>query len=467
MNQRLQSLLIISAGSGAEDSRAKRLSCLAAKVVSCSLDRIAIAAKESSPQCIIIDSSHAEALSRHFVERIRRDSGQLPILMMVPEGAVSDAVVAMRAGVDGVVEDPVSAASAFNLSSWLDQFGNPRGKQDSSQATFGRLVGSSDVMHRVYSQLIAVAPCDTTVLITGESGTGKELVAREIHERSSRASGPFVAINCGAIPDDLVESELFGHERGSFTSASERRIGSVELANRGTLFLDEVSELSRRAQVKLLRFLQERQVQRVGSSKPISVDTRIIAASNRDLDDLVQRGGFRHDLLYRINVVHLALPALRDRQQDIELLFSNCIKKLSPRYGGRELRLSRDAQNAFASYSWPGNVRELENAVEYLLALHSSEEVQINDLPAKILQSIGVTSNRIKVELDTGCARAFGEANRLLETELIVSALERAHYVQSKAARLLGISRRILKYKMDKLGIVNVRYGDIAMQHVE
>jgi DNA-binding NtrC family response regulator len=312
-------------------------------------------------------------------------------------------------------------------------------------------------MRELYSQLSAVAPRDTTVLVTGESGTGKELVAREIHDRSSRASGPFVAINCASVPDELIESEFFGHERGSFTSAAQRRIGSVELAHGGTLFLDEVSELSPRAQVKLLRFLQEREVQRIGSSKTIRIDTRVIAASNRDLDELGRGGRFRRDLLYRINVVNLSIPSLRDRTEDIELLFRCCIEKLSPRYNGREVRLLATACDALKRYSWPGNVRELENVVEYLLALHSSEDVHAHDLPQKIFHSGSVSSNRIKVELETDCTRAFGEANRLLETKLIVGALERSQYVQSKAARLLGISRRILKYKMDKLGIVNER----------
>jgi len=451
--------LIVDAGSALDRHRAGALTALASNVVSCSLDTVATAAQESAPQCVLLDSSYTPLISRAFVDAIRRNTGNLPILMAVPSGAVLDAVEAMRAGVDWVIEEPLSVSYNSGLKRWLEEFNDSRVRAHFSDTAFGKLVGASDVMREVYSQILAVAPRDTTVLVTGESGTGKELVAREIHERSGRAQGPFVAINCGAIPDELIESELFGHERGSFTSACERRIGSVEQANCGTLFLDEVSELSPRAQVKLLRFLQERQVQRIGSSKPISVDTRVIAAANRDIDELVQNGSFRRDLLYRINVVHLTLPALRERKQDIDLLFCSCLKKLSPRYGGRKLRLANEAKDVLVRYSWPGNVRELENTAEYLLALQSSDEVQVIDLPAKILKSIGADRSRIKVELETSSAQTFDEANRLLETELIISALERSHYVQSKAASLLGISRRILKYKMDKLGIVNSRCG--------
>jgi DNA-binding NtrC family response regulator len=189
-----------------------------------------------------------------------------------------------------------------------------------------------------------------------------------------------------------------------------------------------------------------------------------VAASSRDLDELVRRGLFRHDLLYRINVVHLSIPALRERKQDVDVLFRSCMQKLSPRYGGRELRLSADAREVLNRYSWPGNVRELENLVEYLLALHESDDVHAHTLPQKILASVGTKSARIKVELEKGGTHAFGEANRLLETELIVDALERSQYVQSRAARLLGISRRILKYKMDKLGIVNERCSYTASQ---
>ncbi len=464
MEEKLRCILVVTAGATSGLSGAGSLSGVALQVVECPSDRAQHAAQEFAPQCVILDVSIAEEVCRTLIHSIRVATDYRPIVVAVPAGSVSHAVAAMRAGADWVVEKPIHTAAVSQLKQWLEGSARQRAAQPSTGADFGRLVGVSDLMRGVYSQLSAVAPRDTTVLLTGESGTGKELVAREIHDRSSRFSGPFVAINCGAIPESLIESELFGHERGSFTSASERRIGSVELANGGTLFLDEVSELSQRAQVKLLRFLQERQVQRVGNSRPITVDTRVVAASSRDLDELVRRGLFRHDLLYRINVVHLSIPALRDRKQDIDVLFQSCMQKLSPRYGGRELRLSVDAREALNRYSWPGNVRELENVVEYLLALHESDEVHAYTLPQKLQASIGTRRGCIKVEPETSGTRAFGEANRLLETELIVDALERSQYVQSKAARLLGISRRILKYKMDKLGIVNERCSFTASQ---
>jgi two-component system response regulator AtoC len=457
MQDQLRCILVIAAQPNLGILRAANFKDPTTKVIECSLDSVNSAVEQCAPQCILVEVSKASVIARTVVERLRCAGFSLPIVAVVSAGSVAHAVAAMRAGVNWVVEGPLSAKTLFDLKEWWCEYGQPRLNKQSSDSEFGRLVGSSGVMRSVYSQIESVAPRDTTVLITGESGTGKELVAREIHNRSSRCSGPFVAINCGAIPDELVESEFFGHERGSFTSASERRIGSVELADGGTLFLDEVSELSQRAQVKLLRFLQDRQVKRIGNSKLINVDTRIIAASNGNLEELVRCGRFRHDLLYRINVIQLAIPALRERKDDIDLLFRSCIQKLSPRYGGRCLQLSADSRQVLANYSWPGNVRELENLVEALLALHPFDQVQAKDLPQKILKAISANSDRIKLELNTNYTEAFGEANRLLETELIISALERSQYVQSKAARLLGISRRILKYKMDKLGIVNER----------
>jgi DNA-binding NtrC family response regulator len=271
-----------------------------------------------------------------------------------------------------------------------------------------------------------------------------------MHIRSSRRDGPFIAINCAAIPETLIESELFGHERGAFTNAVEKRIGHVELAHGGTLFLDEIGELSPAVQVKLLRFLQEQEFYRVGRSKPISVDCRVITATNRDLEEAVKAKLFRQDLLYRINVINLHVPALRDRREDIPRLVSHCVAKLSPRYGGRSLSFAPEALSALCAYCWPGNVRELENVLEGLLALVQQSEATVEHLPRKVRE--GSAEQLTSAQIDAS-GLAFGEAERIFETEMIVKALQKANFVQTRAAQMLGITRRILKYKMDKLGI--------------
>jgi transcriptional regulator with GAF, ATPase, and Fis domain len=305
-------------------------------------------------------------------------------------------------------------------------------------------------MVNLFAQIETVASRDSTVLITGESGTGKELVARQIHMRSSRKNGPFIALNCASIPESLIESELFGHERGAFTHAVERRLGQFELADGGTLFLDEIGELSPAVQVKLLRFLQEQEFYRVGRSKPIRVNVRIVTATNKDLEELVRVGTFRQDLFYRINVINLPLAPLRERHEDVEPLIENFIARLSRQYSGRELSFSPEAKELLVSYDWPGNVRELGNVVESILALCPGETVRDLDLPKKIRERAS-SEGGAPQNFSTGLA--FQEAERMFETEMIIKALKRANFVQVRAAEMLGISRRILKYKMDKLKI--------------
>jgi DNA-binding NtrC family response regulator len=323
--------------------------------------------------------------------------------------------------------------------------------QSAPVGDFGPMVGRSQIMTELFSRIDQVAGHDSTVLITGESGTGKELVARQIHERSSRAKGPFMAINCAAIPEALVESELFGHEKGSFTHAVDRRIGFFEMADGGTLFLDEIGELSLAVQVKLLRFLQEQEFYRVGRSKPIKVNVRVVSATNKRLEDLVHTKQFRQDLFYRINVINIAMPALRDRGEDIPHLIQHFVGKLRGRYGQRALTVTQDALAKLGNYSWPGNVRELENTVEALMALAPNDEVAATDLPHKIQAPDEEPMRDAPAVFAAGVG--FAEAERRFETEMILKALRRTGFVQTKAAELLGISRRILKYKMDKLGI--------------
>jgi two-component system response regulator AtoC len=406
---------------------------------------------DESPRVIALEFQDA-AESTASLQSLKRDYPGDIVVALVPSGAVALAVKATKAGADDVFESPLDTEKVRSLigRQAVVYSGAP---SDDSATTYGCLAGRTPAMRQLFKRVSSVAPLDTTVLISGESGSGKEMVAREIHARSSRNSGPFVAINCAAIPESLIESELFGHEKGAFTSAGRAKAGLVELADQGTLFLDEVGDLSLSAQVKILRFLQEREFRRVGGAKTVKVSTRIIAASNKDLEELAQEGKFRSDLLYRLNVVNILVPPLRERTQDLQLLISNCQQRMSSKYSGRSLSFSSDALRVMSEYRWSGNVRELENMIEHLLALHMGGEVGVSDLPTKIRK--GVVANIAaprNVEIDTS-KLALSDVGRIYESKMILEALERNNYVQSKAARALGITRRILKYKMDKLGI--------------
>ena len=424
--------------------------------ISCRIpNSYSVGSGHDSPRVIALEF-HDAAESTASLQSLKRDHPSDIIVALVPNGAVSLAVKATRAGADDVVESPLDDEKIRRLLRQRAEVSTGMPSEDSA-AGYGRLAGRSSAMRQLFKRIGSVAPLDTTVLISGESGSGKEVVAREIHARSSRHAGAFVAINCGAIPDSLIESELFGHEKGAFTSAARAKVGLVELADKGTLFLDEVGDLSLSAQVKILRFLQERELRRVGGEKTIRVNTRVIAASNKDLEELVREGKFRSDLLYRLNVVNIVVPSLRERAQDLELLISKCQQRLSLKYGGRSLSFSSDALRVMSKYRWSGNVRELENMIEHLLALHVGAEVGVNDLPIKIRSCVaaGMAAPR-NVEIDTS-KLALSDVGRMYESKMIIEALERNNYVQSKAALTLGITRRILKYKMDKLGISAVR----------
>jgi len=398
-----------------------------------------------------------------LLKQLKSVHPQLPVIMVSASTTVKTAVEAMKIGAVDFVNKPfqIDELTKKIESSILDSeesYQTVRAAQSSStnevlSGDFGRLVGEHPEMKEVYRKVGLVANRRTTVLITGESGTGKELIAKELHEMSDRKDLPFIAINCAAIPESLVESELFGHEKGSFTHAVEKRLGHFELANGGTIFLDEVGELTPNIQVKLLRVLQEREFFRVGRSKPISVDIRIIAATNRSLEQAVQDGSFRQDLFFRINVVNIELPPLRKRKEDIERLVNFFFKKLCSHYGNIESKATPEFIKCLQEYSWPGNVRELENVIESILALTGGGTLTEQEIPAR-LRSGGLRPDNLK-DAVVGGFIPFEEAEKQFETEIISRALEKTGYVQTQAAELLGISRRILKYKMDKLGIVS------------
>lgn len=306
-----------------------------------------------------------------------------------------------------------------------------------------KIVGQSSAMKYVFETIQQAAPSRATMLIQGESGTGKELVAHAIHRLSPRSKGPFVAVHCAALTETLLESELFGHEKGAFTGANERRQGRFEMADGGTLFLDEISEISPSVQVKILRVLEERQFERVGGQKTVRVDVRLVAATNKNLDKLVEKGIFRHDLFFRLNVIRVDLPPLRERENDIAILAHHFLKTLSEENGKTIIGFTPDVLDAFQAYSWPGNVREMRNIIERMVVLSRTDKLGVKDLPPDIRPS--ATTGRQK-HVSTGKSSTLEDA----EKQLIINALETHGGNRTKAAEQLGISRRTLHRKLNE-----------------
>ena len=318
--------------------------------------------------------------------------------------------------------------------------------------SFSNIIGRTKVMEQVFSFIAKVCRTNTNILISGESGTGKELVARAIHVNSQRNKGPFVVVNCGAIPENLMESELFGHVRGSFTGAISNKTGILETAHGGTVLLDEIGELPLSLQVKLLRFLQEKNVRRVGDLKDRIVDVRVVAATNRDLEQEVRQGAFREDLYYRLNVIQVTLPPLRDRKGDIPLLATHFFKKFT-REMGKELKgISPEAMQIITGYSYPGNVREMENVIEHAVAMEEGAEVSPPSLPLAIRDMVNRPPSPDVHQLPEQGLK-LDEMMDGIERELLIKALERTRGSKNKAAKLLGISFRSFRYRLDKHGL--------------
>jgi DNA-binding NtrC family response regulator len=318
-----------------------------------------------------------------------------------------------------------------------------------------KIVGRSKVMLDIFDLVKKVSFTSTSILITGESGTGKELIARSVHDQGNRKEGPFVAINCAAIPSELMESEMFGHEKGAFTGAHTRTIGKFEHAHGGTLFLDEISALRHDLQAKLLRVLQEREIERIGSNKPIKIDIRVIAATNSHLEDAVREGRFRQDLFFRLNVVPITLPPLRERNEDIPLLAKHFLNKFNLAFHKRILGFSEKAVDALMRYHWPGNIRELENLIERMTVLSSrTEAIQLEDIPLEILMS---SSQEVKgLELPKAGLLQIREE---FEKRMIVNVLEATQWNQTETAKILRINRNTLLQKAKQLGILLKKTG--------
>ena len=320
---------------------------------------------------------------------------------------------------------------------------------------FANIVGVSDKMKKVFALVERVCDADTTVLVRGESGTGKELIAQALHYQGGRRDGPFVPVNCGAIPGELLESELFGHEKGAFTHAIRTRLGRFELADGGTVFLDEISEMSPMLQVKLLRVLQERQFERIGGTKTINSDFRVIAATNRDLEEEVSKGVFREDLYYRLNVIPIEAPPLRERQDDVDLLVKHFIGKFTNFKNKQITGVSPEVLSCLRRYRWPGNVRELENVIERMVILSMADELTLEDLPERILAGDGGTSVA-KQQIGEIPAEGFVLSKTVadFEKKLILQALDQTGWIKNRAAKLLNVNRTTLIEKLKRYEII-------------
>jgi two-component system NtrC family response regulator len=412
--------------------------------------------EESEADVIITDMKMPRISGRDVLERCKKSRPHIPVLIMTAFGAIEAAVDVMKLGAFDYITKPFAndelLLSVQNAAELARAHRRYRLLREAVEEQYGmhRFVGRSKAMRDVLAMVDRAAPSRSTVLISGESGTGKELVARAIHFASPRKDGPLVSVNCTALNPGVLESELFGHERGSFTGAVSMRRGRFEQADGGTLFLDEVGELTPDLQVKLLRVLQERRFERVGSGEEIEVDIRVVAATNKDLQAKVQSGEFREDLFYRLNVVHIPLPALRERREDIPLLAAYFVEKLAKENEMPAKRFSDEAMNFLMGYEWPGNIRQLQNVVERCLVLVREEVIAVDNLPPEIRDEEAQFKSAVDllpIQLDLA-----GTLEKI-EAALIRRALARADLVQVKAAEFLGISKSLLQYKLKKYGI--------------
>jgi DNA-binding NtrC family response regulator len=419
--------------------------------------------KEYSPDVVLLDIILPDIDGLKVLEKIKESDPDMIVIMITATKTVKTAVEAMKLGAYDYVTKPFDIDElrliiSRSLSTQaLEKEVKYLRKEIDKSFSIGNIIGKSKAMENIFKVVRQIADSKSTVLIMGESGTGKELISRAIHYNSNRKNFPFVTINCAAIPETLIESELFGHERGAFTNAIEKKLGRFEIAQHGTLFLDEIAELSLSTQAKILRFLEEKEFNRVGGSKTIKVEVRLITATNRDLNQLLKKGEFREDLYYRINVVPIVIPPLRERKEDIPMLLEHFIKKFNAENNKNLKGVSKEALELMMNYDWPGNIRELENLIERIIALTSNEYIQHNELPFSLINIPKI--NGLKESVLNGKV-SFLEAEEEFEKGIILDALKRANYVQSHAAEMLRISRRILKYKMEKLGINQDRLKD-------
>jgi DNA-binding NtrC family response regulator len=414
------------------------------------------AVKEEQPDIILLDILMPGSDGLEILKRIKAIDPEGQVIMLTALNTARTAFTAKETGAFDYVTKPFDvdalrlrvehALEKVQLSRELERLKEEVGRKYG----IGNIVGRSKPMLDIFKTVSIVASKKSTVLITGDSGTGKELIARAIHYNSERRAKPFVVVNCAALPDTLIESELFGYEKGAFTNAYQRKIGHFEMAHGGTLFLDEIGEMGLPTQAKLLRAIETETFTRLGGTEESKVDVRVIAASNRDLEKSAKTGEFRPDLFYRLNVVSLHLPPLRERREDIPLLMDHFLRLKAEEHSLSPKTVAPEVVDFFMSYPWPGNVRELENLVERLTILSPHETIMLQDLPEAVRTQDHASS--LKDEVLKG-SRPLSEAVDEFEREVIVKALEKTGFNQTKAASLLGTSRRILRYRMEKLKI--------------
>jgi two-component system, NtrC family, response regulator PilR len=413
---------------------------------------------ESEYDLIICDMMMPRGNGMEVLKKAKELEPDMAVIMITAFASAESAVEAMKIGANDYITKPFQVDEIkLVVKNSLEKVNlkkeNQRLRHEvESKYVFNNIVGSSASMKAVYGLIKNIAPTRSNILIQGESGTGKELVAKSIHYNSTRRDQAYVTVNCGAIPSELLESELFGHLKGSFTGAYQDTRGLFEAAHKGTLFLDEIGDTPLPIQVKLLRAIQEKTFKPVGGIKDISVDVRVIAASNRDLEERVKSGHFREDLFYRLNVIQVRIPHLRERKEDIGLLTYHFLSRFTKEIGKDVKDISPEAERVLHAYNWPGNVRELENAIERAVSLTKGDRINLKHLPDKILQ----TKKDLPIDLDPQFPEQGVVIDEVLaETErmMIEESMKRALGVKKKAAELLGLSIRSLRYRMDKLGM--------------
>jgi len=410
-----------------------------------------LAQLEAAPTELVITDLRMPGIGgMEFLRRLKDRWPDTEVVVMTAYGSIDTAVEAMRCGAYDYLTKPIDRErfpivvdKALERHALTTENKQLRDRLE-TRTRFDQMVGESEPMQRIYSLVEMVADSDVTVLLTGESGTGKELISRAIHHKSPRADGPFITLNCGALPDNLFESELFGYEKGAFTGAMTTKMGRFELADGGTMLLDEVGELSLKSQVDFLRVLETKEFRRLGGTKLLKVDTRIIAATNRNLEEAVKQGDFREDLYYRLNVVPIRLPPLRDRADDVPLLVDRFLAECSAQHHREPKDVSREAMRLLRLYGWPGNIRQLRNLMERLVVTVKDSMIQPEHLPEEI-QAGKEDARTMVVTLGTSLDQ--------LEREVIQRTLTEITNHREKAAKLLGISLRALQYKIKEYGI--------------
>jgi two-component system response regulator PilR (NtrC family) len=420
--------------------------------VSTALDRIG---REAPYDAVITDLALPDGTGMDVLARARERDDSTQVVIVTAYGSTENAVQAMRLGAYDYIQKPFRnhellalLEKALEKRGLVGENRMLRARVAEQQRDAAGLVGKSPAMERVMDLVRRIAASRTSVLVTGESGTGKEMVARALHQLGDRVSGPFVVVNCGALPEALMESELFGHEKGAFTGATAKSEGLFRAAGGGTLFLDEIGELPQALQVKLLRALQERKVRPVGSQRELEIDVRVVAATNRDLEKDIQDGRFRSDLFYRLNVIRIHLPPLRERPEDVPALADHFVRKHGA-LSGKRVRFSAPAMRWIATHDYPGNVRELENVIERAVALAASEEIGVDDFSVERASRPGPAAPVAEIGEGFEIDRWLGD----LEKNVLLRALEQAKGNQTAAARLLGTTFRSFRYRLRKYGL--------------